>query len=83
VPRPAYRPDREIDPLPYGVVGDPTRLQQALLNFASNAIKFTEAGQITFRVRLEAEMADALLIRFESRTPGSASTRPGPTVQRL
>ena len=61
---------RDIDPLPYGVVGDPTRLQQALLNFASNAIKFTEAGQITFRVRLEAEMADALLIRFEVEDTG-------------
>ena len=32
--------------------------------------KFTEAGQITFRVRLEAEMVDALLIRFEVEDTG-------------
>ena len=61
---------RDIDPLPHAVLGDPTRLQQALLNFATNAVKFTEAGHITFRVRLEAEMAEALQIRFEVEDTG-------------
>ncbi len=61
---------RDIDPLPHAVVGDPTRLQQALLNFATNAVKFTEAGHIIFRVRVEAEMDDALQIRFEVEDTG-------------
>jgi len=42
--------------------GDPTRLQQALLNYASNAVKFTESGGIDIRVELlERSTQDALL----------------------
>ncbi|MFN4324996.1 MAG: response regulator [Azonexus sp.] len=61
---------RDIPPLPCAVLGDPTRLQQALLNFASNAVKFTETGHITFRTRLLAEEPAALLVRFEVEDTG-------------
>ncbi|MCG2576376.1 ATP-binding protein [Dechloromonas sp. XY25] len=44
--------------------GDPTRLQQALLNFATNAIKFTEHGGVTLRVETLEDGADDALLRF-------------------
>ena len=55
---------------PWLLLGDPTRLQQALLNYAANALKFTEHGSITLRTRLDKEADDALWIRFEVADSG-------------
>jgi signal transduction histidine kinase/ActR/RegA family two-component response regulator len=60
----------ETGALPENLIGDPTRLQQALLNYGSNAIKFTELGSVTLGVRPEQESADGMLIRFEVRDTG-------------
>jgi PAS domain S-box-containing protein len=54
----------------YGLLGDATRLQQALLNFATNAVKFTEHGQVTIRVRVLEENASDALLRFEVQDTG-------------
>ncbi|MEI7430857.1 MAG: ABC transporter substrate-binding protein [Betaproteobacteria bacterium] len=52
------------------VLGDATRLQQALLNYLGNAIKFTETGTITLRTLKAQESSDSLLIRFEVQDSG-------------
>ncbi|NML27422.1 PAS domain S-box protein [Zoogloea dura] len=56
--------------LPQSVFGDATRIQQALLNYVSNAIKFTESGHVTLRVRPEADMGSHLRLRFEVEDSG-------------
>jgi len=50
--------------------GDPTRLRQALLNYASNAVKFTARGTIVLRAKLLEDRGDELLMRFEVQDPG-------------
>jgi PAS domain S-box-containing protein len=68
--------DKELEwvsDLPAGLPllrGDATRLQQALLNYASNAIKFTERGRIILRIRIEAETDNDAKVRFEVEDTG-------------
>jgi len=64
----------EHDEMAVGLVGDPTRLTQALLNFVTNAVKFTEAGSITIRTRKQAETAESLTVRFEVSDTGIGMT---------
>ncbi|MFT3963369.1 PAS domain S-box protein [Propionivibrio sp.] len=59
-----------LDDVPHWLHGDPTRLCQALLNYVSNAVKFTERGQIDIRGRVLARDARGLLLRFEVRDTG-------------
>jgi PAS domain S-box-containing protein len=59
------------DPLPEWLRGDPTRLTQALLNYVSNAVKFTEQGSVTVRARLIGETAADATLRFEVEDTGS------------
>ena len=56
--------------LPEGLLGDPTRLRQALLNLVGNAVKFTEHGEVTLDVRVVDEAQDAVLVRFEVTDTG-------------
>ncbi|MBS1161315.1 MAG: hypothetical protein H6R15_3734 [Proteobacteria bacterium] len=56
--------------LTHHLLGDPTRLQQALLNYASNAVKFTEAGSVILRSRLVEESDDSIVVRFEVEDTG-------------
>ncbi len=58
------------DDLPPVLVGDATRLAQALLNYLSNAVKFTEQGKITVRISKAEETPNDLLLRFEVTDTG-------------
>jgi len=60
--------DGDVSPL--CLRGDPTRLRQALLNYAGNAVKFTEQGFIVLNVKILEDIDDQLLIRFEVRDTG-------------
>ena len=60
----------ELLSLPHRLRGDPTRLQQAMLNYASNAVKFTEHGHVTLRVRQDAEGEADVTLRFEVEDSG-------------
>ena len=59
-----------VEPMPGHLLGDRTRLQQALLNYASNAIKFTEQGMVTLRARLVRETPQRALVRLEVADTG-------------
>jgi two-component system sensor histidine kinase/response regulator len=56
--------------VPTWLRGDPTRLRQALLNYAANAIKFTERGSIALRAKLLEDDGERLLVRFEVADTG-------------
>jgi PAS domain S-box-containing protein len=60
----------EISQVPNNLIGDVTRLQQALLNYITNAIKFTEAGRITVGVQCLEDLQESALLRFEVTDTG-------------
>ncbi|WP_298231711.1 response regulator [uncultured Azohydromonas sp.] len=63
----------EIDAgaVPPALRGDETRVRQALLNYAGNAVKFTATGHVVLRARLLREHGDELLLRFEVEDSGA------------
>lgn len=60
----------ECEPVSTHLVGDVTRLTQALLNYATNAVKFTEQGGVTLRILRQEEDAGTMLLRFEVTDTG-------------
>jgi two-component system, sensor histidine kinase and response regulator len=56
--------------LPRNLKGDPLRLGQVIINYANNAVKFTEYGQIVVRVSRVVDAGEGLLLRFEVEDTG-------------
>ena len=55
---------------PLWLLGDPTRVRQALLNLAANAVKFTSAGGIRLIARRLPDPGPEILMRFEVQDSG-------------
>ena len=64
----------DIAALPPLLHGDGLRLGQVLLNYFSNAVKFTETGSITLRGELLREDGEQLWLRFSVRDTGIGMT---------
>ncbi|MBF0138305.1 MAG: response regulator, partial [Magnetococcales bacterium] len=65
----------DVDPhLSRNLRGDPLRLGQVLVNYANNAVKFTEKGEIVIRVRKGTGADPMPLVRFEVQDTGIGLT---------
>ncbi|MRW89678.1 response regulator [Duganella sp. FT80W] len=56
--------------VPPRLIGDPLRLSQVLLNLTSNAVKFTERGEIVVTVELMDKTAETVALRFAVNDTG-------------
>lgn len=62
-----YRFDEKLRPV---MRGDPVRLRQVLTNLVSNAVKFTDRGEVTVTVSRKGESATHFEVLFEVRDTG-------------
>lgn len=60
----------EITPFSCPVYGDETRLQQAMLNLATNALKFTDHGHVRLSVSQQSQTESTVTLRFEVEDTG-------------
>ncbi|MBS1140905.1 MAG: Response regulator receiver:ATP-binding region, ATPase-like:Histidine kinase N-terminal:Hpt [Proteobacteria bacterium] len=61
----------EISPdVPKRIAGDPTRLRQILINLVGNAVKFTEKGEISVRVRMSQKASRSVHLEFSVTDTG-------------
>ncbi len=64
----------ELGPLPTDLLGDAARLRQALVNYVTNAIKFTARGSVLLRAQLRTEDSGSALLYFEVEDTGIGIT---------
>ncbi|MBV5309613.1 MAG: response regulator [Chromatium okenii] len=62
-----YQIDRDV---PNALCGDPRYLRQILVNLASNAIKFTDQGEVAIHVQTAHHDVEPVLLRFEVHDNG-------------
>lgn len=61
--------------VPTFLIGDSSRLEQILLNLCSNAVKFTDEGEVVVNVRMTAEEGDRIQLFFEVTDTGIGMDR--------
>jgi signal transduction histidine kinase/ActR/RegA family two-component response regulator len=61
---------RQLDVPTKSLMGDRTRLQQALLNYVGNAVKFTDTGSVTIRIQTVTTDGVGHLLRFDVTDTG-------------
>jgi two-component system sensor histidine kinase/response regulator len=60
--------------VPNDLIGDPLRLSQILINYANNAVKFTEHGEIDIIIRIREQTDTDVLLYFAVRDTGIGLT---------
>lgn len=55
---------------PDTVIGDPMRLRQVLLNLLGNAVKFTQQGEVSLRIRCLSKETEHVTLRCEVKDTG-------------
>ena len=63
------------DDVPRGLVGDPGRLKQVLINLVGNGLKFTERGEVVVGVGLVERLDDRVRLKFSISDTGIGLTR--------
>jgi polar amino acid transport system substrate-binding protein len=66
--------DLPVD-IPTALKGDPLRLGQVLSNLGNNAVKFTERGEVIFKVRVQDQTENEVWLRFSVRDSGIGMSR--------
>ena len=60
--------------VPERIAGDPTRLNEIVMNLLGNAMRFTDRGEVALEVRVEPEAEshdpDSIMLRFTVRDSG-------------
>ena len=62
--------------VPATLVGDALRLRQILINYANNAVKFTDRGSVAIRIGVHSQSGDAVVLRLEVSDTGIGLTEP-------